>query len=97
MNAETPPSFFISYKSEDVDFVRPLCERLLAEGYPPSSRLASQLFPRKQGHSDFSERLQKPLVVGSGNDAAVMGRILLEKADAVFADESTTGERKKAE
>jgi len=33
-------------------------------------------------------RCQKPLGVGSGN-AAATGRILLEKADAAFADEST--------
>lgn len=29
------PILFISYKSHDVDFVRPICERLLAEGYSP--------------------------------------------------------------
>lgn len=29
------PAIFASYKSDDVEFVRPICERLMAEGYAP--------------------------------------------------------------
>jgi hypothetical protein len=31
----TAGPIFVSYKSDDVEFVRPVCERLLAEGYHP--------------------------------------------------------------
>src|SRR5436309_12430237 len=35
MQSTRTPRLFISYKSDDVGFVRPICERLLAEGYAP--------------------------------------------------------------
>ena len=57
---------------------------------------ALQLFMRQGVPRLDLGRYKKPLVAGSGN-AAATGTILLEKADAVFTDESTTKERKKAE
>jgi hypothetical protein len=49
---------------------------------------ALELFMRQGGPRLDLGRCQKPLAVGSGN-AAATGRILLEQANAVFADEST--------
>jgi len=47
---------------------------------------ALELFMRQEVPRLDLGRCKKPLVVSSGN-AAATGRILLEKADAVFADE----------
>lgn len=64
MHTEKAHDFFISYKSEDVDFVRPLCERLLAEGYSP-------WFNEYQVRHDQIDEFQ--LVVNEGVDCCEWG------------------------